>query len=375
MHVRAACSLSWARWARWAAAVVVAAGACSAQADAVHVGRWNVLPLAAAAPPAARPRMTDRLPAPAWVLSLPNTSLWPPVSSSDGTLYLAGSDGARALDSAGRVLWYAAVGPVAGTPVLLPSGLLLLVLGDGTLSLLTRDGHASPLPAELPRSAGAPLVASRGLVVAGDLAGVLRAFDLSGTALDSVPVALPPPLSVASRDGTTFVAAGRDARIAWLSLGTGLARVLAVPERVIAGPAIDEHGEVWLLGDGDLLVRLDADGRVVMQVRLSRGLRPTLAVGRDGAARVATSDGQLLCIASDGTERWRRGTEGAPGPITLDADDGAVFVTSRGMLYAIDARGEALFHVAVQAPEAQAVTLGEDRTLYVTARGMLQAWR
>jgi outer membrane protein assembly factor BamB len=101
-----------------------------------------------------------------------------------------------------------------------------------------------------------------------------------------------------------------------------------------------------------------------------------LALGWDGALRVGLRYGEIACFGADGRERWRRGLDSAPGPLTIDADNTALFVSTRGTLYAIDRDGELRWRQGLGVHGAGRPVLAANGTIYVVSRGgELQAWR
>jgi outer membrane protein assembly factor BamB len=80
-----------------------------------------------------------------------------------------------------------------------------------------------------------------------------------------------------------------------------------------------------------------------------------------------------LSLGPDGSERWRRGLDGRPGPILLDQNDTALFATSRGTLYAIDAAGELRWLLPADALRAGRPVLSSEGTVFIVFRGGLVA--
>jgi outer membrane protein assembly factor BamB len=325
-----------------------------------------------------RVRVSKLAPKRRFGIALPQHKLLPPTVLADGTLIVGTAAGVYALDpSSGAPRWFAPIGELRFSPSVAPSGELVAV-ADGKLVVLGKGGATRELA--LPFAlVGELLMLDSGTVVVAARDGQAHALLLEGTELASIPTTLQESgvRWTARVDGDLLLAAGPSTELWLLSLHGGNARSVRLPERVFASPVVGDDGTIWVLGQRGDLFGIDADGEVHVSIALGQGgPSESLAIGWDGALRVGLRYGEVACFAADGKERWRRGVDGAPGPMLIDADDTLLFVSARGTLYAIDRDGELRWRQGLDVRGAGRPVLAADGTIYVVAHGgQLEAWR
>lgn len=324
-----------------------------------------------------RARVAAELPRALWRMHLPRRRLLPPTVLADGTLIVGSASGIDALEPSGKQRWFAPIGELRFSPSITPAG-ELAAIASGKLFLVKPDGNAREVG--LPFVAvGALLVLDSGTLVVPARDGQLHAVAADGTLLSWVAVPTETELVrwTASIEGDSLVAATALPELFFVSLHEG--RALAVPlnEPVATSPVVGDDQSVWVLGERGTLFRFGSDGRLRARAALGQA-NPSdgPALGWDGALRVGLRYGEIACFAPNGQESWRRGLDGAPGPLLIDADDNVLFVSARGTLYAIDRDGDLRFRQALDLRSAGRPVLAADGTIYVVARGgEIEAWR
>jgi hypothetical protein len=332
-----------------------------------------------------------------WTVRLSGRGLVPPAILSSGLLLVGSRSGLHALDPrTGVERWFADIGAVRYTPAVL-SGDEVIAVGQGRAYRVDARGERSALNRELSVGRVAPMLEGERVVLVGSFieratAGTgsdglvpssrppsapapahLVALSRQGDLLSATAIGIEQPRLLASVAPGLALIAGRDALVSRAPTDGFGARVIDLGD-AIASIVVGDRGETYAITESDQLIVLEPSGR----------LRPTAphepravtvgpALGRDGNLRIGLESGEIVCLGPDGRERWRRGLDGRPGPILLDADDTALFATSRGTLYAIEASGELRWLTAADALRAARPVLGHDGTLYIVFRGGLIA--
>lgn len=240
----------------------------------------------------------------------------------------------------------------------------------------------------------APAVSRDGTVYAAAGDGALYAVGPDGRQRWSVATGVTSGTSTPARpaiavDGTSYwslqgslVAVDPRGHVRWVFLASG------------GGPPVLARGRV-LFAAGPYLYAVETTGpragRQAWRAAVGgtggsspTGGAPTPAVGPDGTAYVASSDGQLYAIAPDGLRRWtyRVGVPllfapavGLDGTVYVDA-----FAGGHGTLYAVTAAGRPRWRLAV--PAGGDVVRGPNGTVYVATHELLAvspagrvAWR
>jgi hypothetical protein len=201
----------------------------------------------------------------------------------------------------------------------------------------------------------------------------LVALTHSGELLSATALGIEEPRALARIAPGLAVAAGRDTRLSRAPTDGFGARVIELGDAVMA-LLVGDGGETFVITETDELIVLEASGLVRPLVPAEpRAITERPALGHDGGLRIGLESGEIVCLGPDGSERFRRGVDGRPGPILVDRNDVALFATSRGTLYAIDAQGVLRWLIAADALRAGRPVLSNDGTLYVVFRGGLVA--
>jgi hypothetical protein len=331
-----------------------------------------------------------------WTVRLSGRGLVPPAVLRSGLLLVGSRSGLHALDPAsGAERWFADIGPVRYTPAVLPSD-EVIAIGDTRAYRIDGSGHTRALAPELKAARAAPLLDGERIVLIGSFAEADRDADASPLAPSSRPPSAPAPeqLVALSINGEVLsatalgiehprllasiapglaVAAGRDSLMSRAPTDGFGSRVIDLGDAVSA-LVVGDSEETIAITETDQLIIFEASGaerRVVPGE--PRAITNGPALGRDGGLRIGLESGEILSLSPDGSERWRRGLDGRPGPILLDQNDTALFATSRGTLYAIDAGGELRWLLSADALRAGRPVLGSDGTLFIVFRGGLIA--
>jgi hypothetical protein len=307
-----------------------------------------------------------------WRAALAATRLVPPAVRADGMLIVGASDGLHAIDARGEAQWLAAIGSVRYTPALGPDG-ESVALARGRLFVVDPRGRAREL--ELPAPANtAPLLLGSGAIVVAGLDQRAHVLGLDGGYVGGAAVGHA-RWTLASGDGWVVVA-GYGRELTLVSPYGDTSRRVSVGAGLAVSPlALD--GSIWTIGQNGALSIVEPDGRATALLELGPhavGVPPS--IGHDGGLRVGLRHGELGCYDAAGKERWRRGIDGSPSAVSLDADDTAVVISSRGTLYAIARDGTLLWRQRTELSAPGRPVLGADGTIYLVGRGgRLEAWR
>ncbi len=314
-----------------------------------------------------------------WEARLRLGRLAPPTVAADGTLFVAGAAGVGAVSPAdGQASWMLRLGFVTGTPSITPTGDIAFGTSGGALLQYTASGDARARTVTGAQVRGAPLVLADGSMVVGAMGQAVLRFDAEGRQVFRAPVTgVVQGAAAWSREGEILVPVGEELVV--LSPRGDVRERVGLGDEIIAGPAVADDGTVWLLTRDRALHQLSS--RFAVRSRTEVGghvnVNTTIGVGRDGAVRVPTRDGGLVCIGPSGTVRWRLDSEGGfLGGLALDRNDVTLVVNDRGELLAVDPDGAVRWRVPVETRTDSAPVVGPDGTVYVaTVRGTLQAWR
>ncbi|MBX3274051.1 MAG: PQQ-binding-like beta-propeller repeat protein [Sandaracinaceae bacterium] len=367
------------------------ATASVALAHPVRVGRYAEIPYGidpahphpmVAGGPARAGRLRGRAPLERpdriWERELSQRRPRGPTIGADGTLYFATDRGLVALDADGIERWAVGQWHLPAAPSLTPAGHVVAVSREGFVIDVTPEGvvHRTASLGEPVR--GAPLVLDDGSVIVGTLASRVHRLDASlrRTAVTAVPESVTAALARTRRGGFA-ASAGR--WLVLLSPDVRSLRQISLGVRASGHPAVADDGTVWVPTADGVLFAIDGRGRV--RTRTELGARhyddAGLAIGRDGAVRVPTNGGGVICVGPGGTPRWSAATDTVfMGPAAIDEDDTTLVVDRGARLYAFGADGAERWRLLLGAYTYDAPVLGANGTLYVsTERGVVQAWR
>jgi hypothetical protein len=289
-------------------------------------------------------------------------------------LLVGASDGLHALDRRGEQRWLAPIGAVRFTPALGPEG-QSAAIAQGRLFLVDPVGHARELEIAAP-AISAPLLLDSGALVVVGLDERAHVLGLDGGYLAGAPSgAGPSRWTLSSGDGWVVVA-GYGRELTLVSPYGDAHRSVRLPGGVAVTP-VAGNGVIWAIGQSGSLWLIGSSDRVTTLAELglhSVGAAP--ALGHDGMLRVPLRHGEIACHDASGKERWRRGIDGAPSGLLIDADDTTLLISSRGTLYAIASDGSLLWRQRTELSGAGRPVLAADGTIYLVGRGgWIEAWR
>jgi len=225
------------------------------------------------------------------------------------------------------------------------------------------------------RALGAPVALDQGGIAFATDEAEVELVDGSGAGLTRVASGLSGTLQLGALSSARVAVVGSGLALSMVSLADGLVGRAPLAERAALAPLAAAGGGLWLLGESGTVTRLGSDGRIAASSSLAQAPAGA-ALGADAALRVTTQRSLLVCLAPDGTERWRQGLDGRADELVLDADDTAYLVTRSGTLLAVDSGGTPLFRLGIAATDGPRPAIAPDGTLWIaTRRGALQGWR
>jgi outer membrane protein assembly factor BamB len=136
--------------------------------------------------------------------------------------------------------------------------------------------------------------------------------------------------------------------------------------RVVAKPAVDHRGTIYILSDDRTLYALSALGRERWRYPVGRKLSAGPVVAYDGTVLLGTQSGILMAAGANGRLRWMFSprTGGCLTP-ALGSDGSIVLPTTSGMIYCLSYTGKERWRYQVRAELASSPSIGEDGTIYV----------
>ncbi|MFW6052011.1 MAG: PQQ-binding-like beta-propeller repeat protein [Myxococcota bacterium] len=316
-------------------------------------------------------------PALAWEARVGIGATSDPTVASDGASFVVTGAGVAGVGPDGEVRWTVRLGLAVGAPALTPEDRVLVASRGGALLHLTRDGEVARRTSIAGGIGAPPLVLDDGSVVVVTRDAAVMRIDTEGRRLFRVGLpqrAVRAPALDAR--GRIVVTAGTDVR--FLSSDGRVRARAALAHPAAAGPAVAEDGTVWLLDSEGTLVALDRHAR--LRARAAVGpvaASSPLVVGSDGAVRVGTRDGDLVCVGPSGAERWRLGSEGVfLGGLSVDPGGVTLGTTTQGELVAVGADGTVRWKAATRPRAVGGPVVDARGTVYVgTGGGTVQAFR
>ncbi|MCB9593332.1 MAG: PQQ-binding-like beta-propeller repeat protein [Sandaracinaceae bacterium] len=325
-----------------------------------------------------RGRVPLERPERAWERALPHRRPRGPTIANDTTLYFGTEQGLVALNAEGEERWTARLGSIPGAPSLTPSDDVAVVTREGLVALVSPEGVVRRSTSLGAPARGSPLVLDDGSVLVGTIDQRVHRLDASLRPVFVTELSDGTASTLSrTRRGSLAVAAGR--LLVLLTPRGSLARQVGLGGRATSPPAVGDDGMIWITTAEGVLLSVDEGGRVRSRTEL--GARhydeASVAIGHDGAVRVPTLSGGLVCVAGDGTPRWvMESPNGFQAPAAIDENDTTLVIDRGGRLFAVDRDGAELWRLVLGTFSYESPVLGADGTLYVsTERGALQAWR
>ncbi len=316
-----------------------------------------------------------------------------PVIGSDGTIYLASSDGRLyALTQLGGLKWsFQAEESIFSTPAVSNDGTIYFgdlagnyysLNPDGTRKWTYRFSEGTDR-----RITASPVVDAGGTSYIPSWNDQLCAITAEGTLrwcarlkgmLSSSP-ALDPDgnVYISGQDAeqpTSFAvyrfAPGSSARVWKFSAALGTDR-----NRAISTPAIDPDRKrlyAGVTGDANgVLFQISlSDGRLVRRIDFPRGILSSPALGPDGTVYVGSLDGRLYAVNPDtGEVKWQFKTAGdyIIGSPTVDGAGNICVGDSDGIVYGLLPSGKELWRFSTQSNVASGPAIGTDGKIFITS--------
>jgi len=136
--------------------------------------------------------------------------------------------------------------------------------------------------------------------------------------------------------------------------------------RVMAKPAVDHRGTVYILSDDRTLYALSALGRERWRYPVGRKLSAGPVVTYDGSVLLGTRSGILMATGPNGRLRWMFSPRtGACLNPALGLNGSIVLATTGGMIYCLSYTGKECWRYQVRAELASSPSIAEDGTIYV----------
>jgi len=265
--------------------------------------------------------------------------------------------------------WYVPLSDdVDASPAIGSDGTIYVASTDGTVVAINPDGSTKWVFGAGARIYGSPVLSNEGQVLIGDVSGRFRALNAADGSAAWVTAGLGSVRGTAAvgRDGTIYIGTDAPALVA-LDGSTGQEKFrLAAGDAVVAAPAIGPAGDVFWGGLDGRLRRMSPAGDVRWEVALDGPIAQAPSVGADGTLYVGAG-GSLLAISPDtGSILWRVGA-GAP-VMTSPAigADGTIYAgADNGQVLAVAPSGNIRWQYQTGATVRSSPAVGPDGLLYV----------
>lgn len=274
-----------------------------------------------------------------------------PIVDAAGTIVVGTAQGISVLDVEGALRFDVAIGPIDGSPALLPGdGVVAIARGGRALVLSRRDGTVRA-QAELGCGVSEPpLVLDDGSIVVAGTDRSLRRLD--PRLRERWRATLPGGTGKApTRDGDRVaVVAGED--LVLVDLEGAIDRVIPLGGRAHGPASRADDGRLWIpLVEGELVVVEDR-WRVGRRVSLGgrMGTAERIAIARDGTLRVPLRARGLVALGLEGREMW------SAAAVNGHAFDFPARVDPRGVTLVAD-RGPYLRAIEIDGRERWSVRL------------------
>lgn len=300
-----------------------------------------------------------------------------PIVDREGRTFVGTALGLLGVSRDGEVLFDLRRGPIDTAPALLPSGDLLVLGRDRSLSVVSPRGEIL-LTRSIPASVrAAPLVLDDGSFV---IAALDRAVTHYGTDLVERSSIVLEDGGVTSPTlcptGHVAVAAGTTLYLLDLPRGLVLER-FTLPARAVGPTVASPTGRLYqLLADGTL-VAIEDEERVLFTRDLEGGRvieGTALALAADGTLRAALQVRGIVCISGEtGEIAWSFATDAPFGNVVVDEAGNALAVDRRGRMTIIDPTGAMRWRVELGVPGA-AMAIDEGRLIVASDRPSVMAF-
>jgi outer membrane protein assembly factor BamB len=304
------------------------------------------------------------------------------VASRDGTtLYVATLGGTLwALDRQGHERFHTALGARAyGTPCIGDAGTIYLGNDGGAFQALDpKDGHVVwrlVTPADADTGA---VVTSRGLVVFAAGADVYGVRDGGGIAFrfhaGKKVFTSPALLHREAPLGDLIVFGSQDHHVYGLGPGGALEWKTDLGNDVDGSPAISDDGDIYVGTDGDVVVHLDAHGKVLRRTEVGGMVRGALSVARNGDAlagvfgpspRMARISPAGILLGAQVTRGHGTRETGVLGGALEDDEGWLAFGGEDGLVHVVNAAGELVWTYDARSDVDAPLTLMSDGALIV----------
>lgn len=310
-----------------------------------------------------------------------------PAVASDGTLLLAPSNRAYALQPNGTLLWvhdleqssaetapYVCIGPEG-----------ILYTADGVnLIAMHADGAVqrtiqmiSVMGARLSRPTPAPdgtvyfppfdVLFDKPMLTAIDAEGSIKwQYATQESSMSSVVVALDGTVYTETTDGWLY-AVHPDGTLKWK---------YETDNPGMCSPAVSTDGTVYLGSDDHYVLAINSDGTLRWRYETSGRRVSSPAVGRDGTVFVGSADGRLHALFPGGRVKWKYSIDAECLPSAAIGGDGTLYVATSldRRLLALHPDGTLKWEYKADRPVWSPPSIAADGTLYLmTGDGCLQA--
>lgn len=290
-----------------------------------------------------------------------------PVFGPDGTIYVNSDIGLRAYDSAGNMIWLAAI-TVDRAPAVATDGTVICYNNMGLYAL---DSAGNQLWEYIAPSTihGCPAIGADGTIYiycfngtlcAINSAGIEQWLFTAGPGLSSTPaIGADGTIYITSQDGKAY-AVNPDGTKAW-EFTTGGA--------ISSSPAIDASGTIFFGSDDGLLYALHPDGTLFWAYPLGAAVGGSPVIGADG-----------LLFVGAGTSLVAIGNDGSPQPWTMFMHDAQhtgqspYVATMAGSLKGTYSCGDEINCAPVFGPDGDLYIGADDGCLYALHSDLSYSW-
>ncbi|MCE5199476.1 MAG: PQQ-binding-like beta-propeller repeat protein [Armatimonadota bacterium] len=313
-----------------------------------------------------------------WTYTLPGQGISSPAVGAERVYTCAGGK-LVALTFNGDEIWSFSCGNAGmSSPAVGSDGTVYVASTDGYLYAITSDGQPKWKRSLQGSTDCSPTIGTDGCIYIGGSSKKFFCLRKDGTQKFSYTMgdAVSSSAAIAS-DGTVYVGCDDGKLYALTSTGTLKWTFSTSPLSTIkSSPCVAADGTIYVASMGGYVYSLRTDGRQVWRTSTGGSIFSSPAIGPDGSIVIGSRNGYLYCISSLGVVKWKYQTGGyVDSSPAVDAAGVAYVGSNDGSVYAVNSDGSLLWSSQIGTAVSSSPAIGNAGSLYVaTYDGFLYAF-